>query len=327
MSTFALAVLGLTLPSLASQNYQHLGLASPPLTPSFIHKCMLLRVGVTANLEDMRIVSPAYTVFTHMFHHKNLQHWFSNMYALVVLTAGQPGGIQSFLQQTATFVGGGLGGVFGHLVYATLQKRRQDRENGLQPTLKGLGLDGLGLEAVPGQIADGVNWAFSTLTGDKDARVVLGRLSFLSERTVVLCGCSAGVYALMGAECVRISIELYVALRRLAILQRRPYLDPAGVQLKIKIQNQIVGILTVAIGHVVAIGSQVVAVTGLMENNGRGTSIVQTGDGYSIVQTPHSGNGEATRSVQLIDENVGYAAHLGGFLFGVVAQIIRAAFL
>ncbi|KAI9332389.1 hypothetical protein BDR26DRAFT_869407 [Obelidium mucronatum] len=130
-------------------------------------------------------------------------------------------------------------------------------------------------------------------------------------------GASAGVYALMGAECVRIAVDLAAELRKLARLQRRQYLDSAALKERARIHNNIVHILAVAIGHVVAIGSQVVAAAGLFGDN----------NAYSIRQAP-GGTSNASGSmpqVQLIDESVGYAAHVGGFLFGVTVRFFRVS--
>ncbi|KAJ3022291.1 UNVERIFIED_CONTAM: hypothetical protein HDU68_009223 [Siphonaria sp. JEL0065] len=311
MSTFALCVIGLTLPSLASQNYQRLGLAEPPLSPSYTSKCMMLRIGVTDKLEDMRIISPAYTVFTHMFHHRDFNHWFSNMYALVVVTAGSgKQTIGKFFEEAFTFFGGGLTGVLGHIVYTTVQRRRQPTPIKDQ------------LTSVTSTIEDSVNWALNAVTGSSSTAINLKLPVYFVERTCILVGASAGVYALMGAECIRIGFELSVELRKLARLERRQYLDYEALKERTRIKNNIVNILTGAIGHAVAIGSQVVAIAGLFDNS----KVIRTGnDGYTIVHNPQNSStlpgGASVPQVQVIDESIGYAAHLGGFLFGVSVQI------
>ncbi|KAI8614708.1 hypothetical protein BC830DRAFT_1126072 [Chytriomyces sp. MP71] len=316
MSTFATIIVGLTLPSLISQNSWRLGLDRPPLTPNFVNKSMLLRIGVTDSLQDMRILSPMYTLITHMFHHKDVGHWLSNMYALVVVTASMrsthKNNLSSILYQSFLFFGGGVSGVFSHATYATLKRRQQ-----AQPIATSLA-------DTSTSIVDSLNWGLRALTGNQDINLhaSINVNSLFKERSLLLCGSSAGVYALMGAEFVSLSVQLYAELKRLARLQRRPYLDSVGIAERKRIQNNIVGILSVAIGHVVAIASQVFAVSGLL----------QGGDGV-VVRTPdgsyahHGGNstadGVGQQQLWQIDESIGYAAHLGGFLFGAMVESVR----
>ncbi|KAJ3113536.1 hypothetical protein HK100_001948 [Physocladia obscura] len=294
MSLFGLGIIGLTLPSLVSQNYARLGLSKPPITQSVIAKTMLLRISVTDSLQDMRIISPLYTIITHMFYHKDLSHWFSNIYALVVLTSGTESTLQSLLSMAFTFFGGGIGGVLGHIVYATVVTRRNAAAN---ENLRSI-------DKAQDSFAAGIKWGVGFITGNPNATAIeLPKISsFFRERTCIVCGASAGVYALMGAECVRLSIRLYAELNKLARINRRPYLDNLAIHERKLVHSNIVSILTVAIGHAVAIGSQVVAVSGLIGQ-------AKSNDGYSII-SPAT---QPTNSVPFlnIDETVGYAAHLG----------------
>ncbi|KAI8844496.1 hypothetical protein BJ741DRAFT_588594 [Chytriomyces cf. hyalinus JEL632] len=315
MSMFALTVVGLTLPSLISQNSWRLGLDSPPLSPSFVNKSMLLRIGVTDSLQDMRIISPAYTLLTHMFHHQDFSHWFSNMYALVMITAAQktPNSLAAFVNSSFVFFGGGISGVFAHIIYATIHKRRQDARNQSQrPILNSI-------SDASNSLVESLNYALRSVTGNNELNINLSSLNPFKERTIILCGASAGVYALMGAEFVHLGIQLYTELKQLVRLNRRPYLDTAATYERKRIQNRIVSILSVAIGHLVTIASQVIAVSGLLANEG--AVMKSAGDGYAIV--PGSNANAQNQGLWQIEESVGYAAHVGGFLFGMAVELIR----
>ncbi|KAJ3282086.1 hypothetical protein HDU79_010182 [Rhizoclosmatium sp. JEL0117] len=293
---FVLGVLGLTLPSLISQNYHELGLASPPLSPGFISKSMLLRIAVTPSLADVRVVSPLYTLVTHAFHHRDVRHWASNAYALAVVGTSDttPGFVSTF----ATFFGGVLGGVVGQAAWATLLLRPRDQ---LQPSKLGTFAD----------LADSLASAVrATIASVSDA------LPFLREQHFVLCGMSAGVYALMGAECVALAVRLTANLRALARLQNRPYRDAAANAEIRRLKDAIVGILSTAIGHAVALGSQVIAVASLWPQP-------QQPQPFALIQQQQ----QQSQSPFVFDESVGYAAHLGGFAVGLCMQLVREMFL
>ncbi|KAJ3207832.1 hypothetical protein HDU83_002219 [Entophlyctis luteolus] len=304
---FALGVLGLTLPSIVSQNYRRLGLAEPPLTSAFMNKSMLLRVGVTDKLEDMRIISPAYTAVSHMFLHKDLSHWASNMLSLFTITASDPPTLQQVLRTAFTFFGGGLGGVLGHMIYATITKRRQEEVN---PGIHNQ------IDAAQDTITRGLNWGISVLTGDPAAgNLSLPRVSALSlfrERTYYMCGCSAGVYALVGAEFVRLAIQLYVELKTLARL--RGFGGNSASSERRRIQENIRGILTQIVAHAMNFVWQIAAASGWLMGYDGSSSRPGSG-GSGVVDTP-GGNILATT-----DQSVGYAAHVCGFVFGVGVQL------
>jgi membrane associated rhomboid family serine protease len=185
-----------------------------------------------------------------MFHHKDATHWLSNTYSLLVLGHSLDVGPINLL---ALFFGGGLAGIVAHIIHHTLSFAKSSPVKDLVP--KDL------LEA------PALNWVVKTATG--------GARASITERIHILCGASAGVYSLMGAECVFVLNGLRQAMLRL----KRARNQAGAYEKREREERNLWAMVTVLVSHGVAISTQVISLA----------------------------NG---------DVSLGYAAHLGGFLFG-----------
>lgn len=116
------------------------------------------------------LLSPKYTVLTHIFHHHGVTHWVSNTYALfangISLDAG-------FLPTWALFIGGGLFSALSLIVERSWKASKMIEA----PSMPGFLPESMG------------KWLASMLAPP--------------PRIVVACGSSGAVFALMGANVSR----------------------------------------------------------------------------------------------------------------------------
>ncbi|KAJ3327444.1 hypothetical protein HDU76_011796 [Blyttiomyces sp. JEL0837] len=283
----------LTLPSLASQHYRQLGLNSPILSPSYVNQNLILTMANTSKINETRIISPTHTLITHMFHHKDFNHWASNTYSLLILGNSLSLG---FLPTLLLFFGGGITGLAAQSLHTTLLLALDKRNSKTPPQPINASTTSSIWELITPSIDAVIDnpvtgWMVKTISG--------GTVHSLRERVVRICGSSAGVYALTGAELVRLIRALRSTLRRIVKSSRSKSRggytntneDDDNVE---KLQRELWSLLLLAVGHGFSLGGQIAAIH----------EEVRGGIAYRAL------------------DSVGYAAHLGGFAFGALFSFL-----
>jgi membrane associated rhomboid family serine protease len=253
---FLLGTTLLTLPSLVSTYYKQWYFHQPWASAADL--CFIFRPS-----PHFQILSSPVSLFSHLFHHVDLDHWLSNNIALfqsaLYLNLG-------FQQSSLLFLGGGLAGLLStichthQLIPATVSVS----ESWYQL------LDALGsFFTFPASSLSHLGqsfqtWAFSVF----DA--VVGKF----PTTIWVCGSSASVFAFLGAEFVQAGIQ---ALDALSSSDSRRF------------SRSFASCLRVAFMMALQIGF--------------------------LVKEP------------VLKSGVGYAAHVGGFVFGAAFMILKTMWM
>ncbi|KAJ3036762.1 hypothetical protein HDV00_002424 [Rhizophlyctis rosea] len=305
-----LGTAALTLPSLFSVYHRNLNLPTPPLSPQFIHDNLHFTYRAKPQFQ---VLTPLWTIFTHMFHHVDIGHWLGNIYAMfqsgLTLDLG-------FTRTTILLIGGAISGALAHIFEWTLLTPFLTTISDLfhptppsqipQPTL----LEDLATDAT--ETATSLfHWITTKITpapssptspqppAPKLPTRTLTRLTSLLPLTLSLTGLSSATYALTGADLAQTLLQV-----RLARHHVRTATSPADRARKIEIYHYH---LREAGGRSVVVLAQVVA---LLEPDLRGL-VFDLGSGKWGGEVVGSGGGGGRPK-----EMVGHSAHLGGFLFG-----------
>ncbi|KAI8842578.1 hypothetical protein BC829DRAFT_401577 [Chytridium lagenaria] len=143
---------------------------------------------------------------THMFHHVDANHWMGNVYTMITV------GLSLDV------------GFFGTMF--CVSRWRNGRS--CFPSIR--------VDVFP-QEQGGLDWLMKRVTGEKRATMV--------DRTFGMCGASAGVYALIGAEVAVLSRRIWGTLRRVNRTRK----------------GSVWRLTSVAVGHVVNVGAQFFAMS------------------------------------------------------------------
>lgn len=190
-----LAAISFSIPSLVSTYRERLGITDLPVSKSKFNE----NVSFKYKVPDLKVLSPYHTVVTHMFHHKDLEHFLWNMYTLTSSTLYLDIG---FEQTAFLFIGGGITGLLTHIFKwknkLTLTAEPTDNIN---PTSV---MDTL----LPKELPQGLSKIIDE-DSLKNIRSSYGNVrSQLTNRVFTVFGSSSGVYAIVGAETVQIICDL-----------------------------------------------------------------------------------------------------------------------
>jgi len=190
------AAISMSIPSLVSTYRERLGLNELSISKSKFNESVAFKYQVP----ELKVLSPYHTVITHMFHHKDLEHFLWNMYTLTSSTLYLDVG---FEQIAFLFIGGGITGLITHIFKwkkkLTLTPEPTDNINPVSV------MDSL----LPKQLPQGL----TKIVGEENIKNVTNSYnqvrSQLTNKIFTICGSSAGVYAIVGAETVQIVCDLF----------------------------------------------------------------------------------------------------------------------
>ncbi|ORX58366.1 hypothetical protein BCR36DRAFT_579996 [Piromyces finnis] len=190
------AAISFSIPSLLSTYRERLGLNDLTISKSKFNESVSFKYQVP----ELKVLSPYTTAVTHMFHHKDFEHFLWNMYTLTSSSLYLDVG---FEQTAFLFIGGGITGLVTHIFKwkkkLTLSPEPTDNINPVSV------MDSLLPKALP----DGL----SKIVGEENLKNVKDSYnqvrSQLTNRIFTICGSSAGVYAIVGAETVQIACDLF----------------------------------------------------------------------------------------------------------------------
>ncbi|KAJ3176668.1 hypothetical protein HK101_010388 [Irineochytrium annulatum] len=205
------------------------GLAALTL-PSFVSRYHI-QLGISEKLTELNLISRPHTLITHMFEHRDVYHLAGNLFTLFSVGLSLDVG---FVGTLALFVGGGLAGVGTQVLEVTLKKRADAISY----------VDGGGVPGPPKAVDDALSWILRTATG--------GARKTIRERPFGMCGASAGIYALMGAELMSLSVKIYHTLRRLSRLR-------SGSPRRQAEAERLRSFSAIVVGHLINILTQVLA--------------------------------------------------------------------
>lgn len=190
-----LTAISFSIPSMLSVYRERLGIEMT-LSKKEIAEKMVLKY----QTPQLKIISPYTTVFTHMFYHKDLRHFIWNMYTLT----SSANYLNLGYEQTAfLFIGGGLTGLLTH-IYGWRKRLTLTTEpsNNINPVSV---MDSI----LPKELPKGL----TKIIGDEDYKNASDSYSNvrtqLANKVFMICGSSAGVYAMVGAETVQIICDLF----------------------------------------------------------------------------------------------------------------------
>ncbi|ORX86556.1 hypothetical protein BCR32DRAFT_324943 [Anaeromyces robustus] len=191
-----LAAISFSIPSLVSTYRERLGLTELKVSKAKFNENVLFKYQVP----ELKVLSPYYTVVTHMFHHKDLEHFLWNMYTLTSSTLYLDVG---FEQTAFLFIGGGITGLLTHIFKwkskLTLSPEPADNINSVSV------MDTL----LPKELPQGLSKIINE-DNFKNVRDSYNQVrNQLTNKVFSICGSSAGVYALVGAETVQIVCDLF----------------------------------------------------------------------------------------------------------------------
>ncbi|KAJ3104209.1 hypothetical protein HDU97_009464 [Phlyctochytrium planicorne] len=246
-------ITALTIPSAVS-NYQiKMGMDKPWMTPRYLYRNFTLRLTTSDSLQSTQLQSPPFTLITHMFHHLDFNHWIGNIYTTLTVGVSLNAG---FLGTLFIFLGGGLTGVLSQ----TLDRIYISKSQWL-PSLPKLTQKPVEFTESP------LGWLMNRISPPPEVKQWIAP-------ALAMCGSSAGVYALIGAEFGYLTRQMWRVSKKAARARK-------GSEERERHVDRLWRLTSIAVGHVVNIAAQVVAVS--------------------------SPEGNAA---------VGYSAHLGGFVFG-----------
>jgi len=190
------AAISFLITSLVSTYRERLGLNELTVSKSKFNESVSFKYQVP----ELKVLSPYTTVVTHMFHHKDFEHFLWNMYTLTSSTLYLDVG---FEQTAFLFIGGGITGLITHIFKwkkrLTLTPEPTDNINPVSV------MDSL----LPKDLPDGL----SKIVGEENLKNVKNSYnqvrSQLTNKIFTVCGSSAGVYAIVGAETVQIVCDLF----------------------------------------------------------------------------------------------------------------------
>jgi len=190
-----LSAISFSIPSLVSTYRERLGLNDLAISKSKFNDSMVFKYQVP----ELKVLSPYHTTISHMFHHKDFEHFLWNMYTLTSSTLYLDVG---FEQTAFLFIGGGITGLITHIFKwkkkLTLSTEPTDNINPVSV------MDTL----LPKELPQGL----SKIVGEENLKNVKDSYnqvrSQLTNKVFSICGSSAGVYAIVGAETVQIVCDL-----------------------------------------------------------------------------------------------------------------------
>jgi len=191
-----LAAISFSIPSLVSTYRERLGITDLPISKSKFNE----KISFKYQVPELKVLSPYHTVITHMFHHKDLEHFLWNMYTLTSSTLYLDVG---FEQTAFLFIGGGITGLLTHIFKwkSKLSLSTEPTDN-MNPTSV---MDTLLPKELPQSLS-------KIIDEDKFKNVRNSYIhvrSQLTNRIFSVCGSSAGVYSIVGAETVQIVCDLF----------------------------------------------------------------------------------------------------------------------
>jgi len=191
-----LAAISFSIPSLVSTYRERLGLTELKISKAKFNENVTFKYQVP----ELKVLSPYYTVVSHMFHHKDLEHFLWNMYTLTSSTLYLDIG---FEQTAFLFIGGGITGLLTHIYKwkskLTLSPEPVDNINTVSV------MDTL----LPKELPQGLSKIINE-DNFKNVRDSYNQVrNQLTNRVFSICGSSAGVYAVVGAETVQIVCDLF----------------------------------------------------------------------------------------------------------------------
>jgi len=191
-----LAAISFSIPSLVSTYRERLGLTELKVSKAKYNENFLFKYQVP----ELKVLSPYYTVVTHMFHHKDLEHFLWNMYTLTSSTLYLDVG---FEQTAFLFIGGGITGLLTHIFKwkskLTLSPEPADNINTVS-VMESL---------LPKELPQGLSKIINE-DNFKNVRNSYNQVrNQLTNKIFTICGSSAGVYAIVGAETVQIVCDLF----------------------------------------------------------------------------------------------------------------------
>jgi len=191
-----LAAISFSIPSLISTYRERLGITDLPVSKSKFNE----NVSFKYQVPELKVLSPYHTTITHMFHHKDLEHFLWNMYTLTSSTLYLDIG---FEQTAFLFIGGGITGLLTHIFkWKNKLTLTAEPTDNLNPTSV---MDTLLPKELPQSLSKIIDE-----DSLKNIRSSYGHVrTQLTNRIFTICGSSAGVYAIVGAETVQIICELF----------------------------------------------------------------------------------------------------------------------
>jgi len=194
-----LSAISFSIPSLVSTYRERLGLNELSVSKSKFNDSVVFKYQVP----ELKVLSPYHTTITHMFHHKDFEHFLWNMYTLTSSTLYLDVG---FEQTAFLFIGGGITGLVTHIFKwkkkLTLTPEPTDNINPVSV------MDTLLPKELPQSL--------SKIVGEENLKNVTSSYnqvrSQLTNKVFSICGSSAGVYAIVGAETVQIACDLVKAI-------------------------------------------------------------------------------------------------------------------
>jgi len=283
----------LFLPSLASTYYDKLGLHKPLLSPTWTQKNLLWSYQI---YPTWSLKSPLFTLITHMFHHIDLSHAVSNLYSIIFSALNlNLGGIKTLI----LFFGGGLSGVLFEMTHSILliQRKQQPFKTLIDFLSNG--------HALGTHIQNIIHGSFLE-------KPLLSLNHELSSRTTFsLCGSSAGAYALMGAEMVKLYYECQLFIKyyfRMTVKKSTPpphhHSHHSHYQeLEIRASQLLYAILS----QTISVSSQIYALLIPFKSSSSSFSSSRCSNIFNMDMYPRF--------------RIGYAAHIGGFTFGVLMMM------
>ncbi|KAG4102734.1 hypothetical protein H8356DRAFT_1271798 [Neocallimastix lanati (nom. inval.)] len=191
-----LAAISFSIPSLVSTYRERLGITDLTVSKSKFNENISFRYQVP----ELKVLSPYHTVVTHMFHHKDFRHFLWNMYTLTSSTLYLDVG---FEQTAFLFIGGGITGLLTHIFkWQSKLTLTTEAVDNINPTSV---MDTL----LPKELPQGLSKIIDEDSFKNVKNSYSQVRSQLTNKVFNICGSSAGVYAIVGAETVQIVCDLF----------------------------------------------------------------------------------------------------------------------